>query len=148
MPYCTATDVFERAPALKDDPLGQVRVSDGIEYSTALIEGRLKTRFSVPFADPAPKMIGVIAKDLAAAYALRSAFSGAAGSDQLAEAARMDSDAKTLLGDIASGSLHLSDAITEESIPSRTPPIHVTSTEDQTSVRTMDLLGRFGPKRP
>lgn len=148
MAYCSESEVLERAPALKDDELASLRVSDGLKYATALIEGYLKVRFEVPFAAPFPDLVVVIAKDLAASYALRSAFSGAIGSDQLAEATRLEDSARKMLTEIAAGNLFLSDATTKELIALKTPPIYITMTPDLTSVQTMDLLGRFGPKRP
>ena len=117
MGYTSVLAVIDRVPALRELSTAQVHIDSGISYATALIEGYLKARFQVPFSDPPPELIAVIAKELAAAYALKNAFSGSVTADQVMEADKMDAAAKGMLRDIVDGKLHLSDAVTKDSIP-------------------------------
>lgn len=147
MAYCTLEQVLNRAPGLSGDSDYPSRVQAGIAFSDSIINGRLQNKFSVPFSAPIPTLIATIAVDLAAAHAITSSFSGFQSADQMEFARAMREQAESILNEISVGTLHLADATTKQTIPSQSPPIFVTGQRDN-SIERMDLLGRFGPKRP
>ena len=119
----------------------------GIAVATSRINGRLAEKFQVPFAEPFPELIQVVATTLAASWAMRNVFSGAEHMDQLEYAKSLEAEGKALLDEIYTGALRLTDAATLISIPGRTPPISVTGSPSM-QLRTMDMLGQWGPKVP
>lgn len=76
MPYCTAANVRMRIPAFPADAEHEAILAEAIEAAQAEVDASLSARYDVPFADPAPEMVKHITADLAAAWAMDTAFSG------------------------------------------------------------------------
>ncbi len=147
MAYCLDSDVLARAPAVAAAPQATAQVEAAIVAAQARIDGRLQSKFSVPFGDPVPAMVKTVAIDLAAARAIMSTFSGSEHSEIIAFAKNLQDNAMKDLDDIVSGALKLSDVTTTEVISSRVPQIHITSVPSS-QIRCLDMLGHHGPKMP
>lgn len=76
MPYCTAANVRARIPAFPQDEEHEGFLVEAMDVAASEVDSALGARYQVPFADPAPDIIRHIAADLAAAWALDTAFSG------------------------------------------------------------------------
>jgi len=147
MAYTNEDQVLLRAPAITPDARASAQVAAGIAVATSRINGRLAEKFVVPFVDPVPDLVQVVATNLAAAWAMRSVFSGAEHLEQIEFAKALEAEGKTLLNEIYSGELRLEDAQTNQTVAGRTPPIHISSAPSS-QLRCMDLLGNYGPKIP
>ena len=122
-------------------------MADGIAAAQSIIDGKLQTKYIVPFAAPVPKLINTIAKTLAAAWALANAFSGAEGSEQLTFAKSLHALGMSMLDQVHAGTMILTDATLNTAIGSNRSPMVVTSCPDYQLLH-LDMLGLRGPKRP
>lgn len=147
MPYCTSDDVVSHAAALSGDLQMATRVSQGITVATSVIDSKLKAKFVVPFVDPAPPLINVIAINLAAGWSLKSAFSGSPETNQYKTGEAYWKEGIEFLTQIMDGDLTLEDATTKDAIASKAAPIAVFAQVDQ-QILHLDVLGRYGPKSP
>ena len=147
MAYTNEDQVLLRAPAITPDARASAQVAAGIAVATSRINGRLAEKYLVPFVDPVPELIQVVATTLAASWAMRNVFSGSEHVEQIEFAQQLETEGKALLNEIYSGDLRLEDATTNQTVSGRTPPIHISNTPSS-QLRCMDLLGYYGPKIP
>jgi len=147
MAYCTSSEVTDFATFILQDATASARVADGITVAQSKIDGRLQTKFSVPFADPVPELIRTIAVLLAAAWSAKGAYSDSGTQSHNEWAAAREKEAMDLLKEILAGEMRLEDATTLEVVPSQGAPMHVSGVPDY-QLRCFDPLGVYGPKMP
>lgn len=97
------------------DELDDAQIKYAISNAEAQINATLRSRYNVPFADPAPDLIQVIATDIAAALADLT-YRGATVYQSALHPMRLRYErANLLLSQVAGGSLSVYD-VTEEAI--------------------------------
>lgn len=135
------------AAFISQDATALARVADGITVAQSKIDGRLQTKFAVPFSDPAPELIRTVAVCLASAWAVKGAYSDSGSQSHVEWAAAREKEGMDLLKEILAGEMRLEDATTLEVLPSQGAPMHVSGVPDY-QLRCFDPLGVYGPKMP
>lgn len=148
MAYTSEASVLLRAPAISAAVSSSEQVAAGIVVAEARINGKLAEKFDIPFSDPVPDLVQVVATTLAASWAMRNVYSGADHIEQQAFAARLEQEGAAMLEEIRLGNMLLGDAATKATIKSRTVPIYVSGSRVSEQIRDIDMLGHRGPKRP